>query len=267
MATFTSGWVASDDWRVIATVTVSNKDNQNSTVTVKVQGETLYGWDSHSTSVTVKCDGQTSTFTGAAMSSGNKTFTLGTKSFTVAKQKAARKISVSAKVTVPGSGAASYKTGATASGTVNIPAATRTPHGNPTISASDTEAVYGEQVTLTWAKAATQGNANFERFELWQGSTRLYSGSGTSMAVTPSDVTGPAGGTATYEVREVHDWYGTEYTTEATVSIEVKGGVVTAYDDAGAAHVGLVTAYGADGGARSVLITAYGADGLPCRTT
>ena len=266
MATFESGWVATDDWKVIETVTVANKDNLNSTVTVKVQGKTWLGWDSHNTSVTITCDGQKSTFTGTAMTSSSNTFTLGTKSFTVAKQKAARSITVSSKVTVPQSGAASYRTGATASGKVTIPAATRTAHGNPTISASSTEAVYGEQVTLTWAKSETQGNAAFDRFELWQGSTKLYSGSGTSMAVTPSDVTGAKGGAATYEVREIHDWFGTEYTTKATVSIEVKGGVVTVYDGEGAAHVGLVTAYGADGAARSVLITAYDADGQPCRT-
>ena len=266
MATFESGWVASDDWKVREVVTVTNVDNDTSRVSVTVYGVTWLGWDSHNTSVTINCNGQTQTFTGAAMTSSNGTFNLGSRSFNVSRSGTARNINVSAKVSVPQSGAASYRTGATASGSVSIPARTRTPHGNPTISASATEAVYGEQVTLTWGKSATQGNANFDRFELWQGSTRLYSGTGTSMAVTPSDVTGAKGGTATYEVREIHDWYGTEYTTKATVSIEVKGGVVTAYDGEGAARAGLVTAYGADGAARSVLITAYDAEGQPCRT-
>lgn len=263
MATFESGWVATDDWKVIEVVNVSNKDNLNSTVTVKVQGKTWLGWDSHNTSVTVTCDGQKNTFTGAAMTSSNKTFTLGTKTFTVAKQKAARSITVSSKVSVPQSGAASYRNGATASGKVTIPAATRTPQGDPVISASKTEAVYGEQVALTWEKAETQGNAGFDRFELWQGSTKLYSGDGTSMSVTPSDVTGANGGTVVYEIREIHDWFGTEYTTEATVSVDVRSGTVTVYDSDGRPRAGLVTAYDADGAARKVLITAYDAEGKP----
>lgn len=261
MATFTSGWVASDDWRIILTATVANKDNLNSTVTLKVQVETWYGWEAHRPQVTVKADSQSLTFTGSAFTSAHKTFTVGTKSFTVAKKKASRSITVSAKVWVPESGAASYVKGTTASGKVTIPAATRTAHGNPTISADASEAVYGEQVTLTWAKSATQGNAAFDRFELWQGSTKLYSGSGTSMSVVPSDVTGAVGGTVTYEIREIHDWFGTEYTTKATVSIEVKCGVVTVYDSSGSKHVGLVTAYDSSGNAHSVLITVYDSEG------
>ena len=263
MATFESGWVAKDDWKVREVVTVTNVDNDTSRVSVTVYGVTWLGWDSHNTSVTITCDGQTQTFTGAAMTSSNGTFNLGSRSFNVSKSSAARNITVSSKVSVPQSGAASYRTGGTASGSVNIPARTRTPHGDPTISASATEVVYGEQVTLTWEKSATQGNANFDRFELWQDSTALYSGTDTSMAVTPSDVTGGMGGTATYEVREIHDWYGTEYTTKATVSIEVKSGVVTVYDSEGTAHTGLVTAYDADGAARSVFIAAYDAEGKP----
>lgn len=263
MATFESGWVANDDWKVREIVTVTNVDNDTSRVSVTVYGVTWLGWDSHNTSVTINCNGQTQTFTGAAMTSSNGTFKLGSRNFNVSKSGTARNITVSAKVSVPQSGAASYRTGATASGSVNIPARTRTPHGDPTISASATEAVYGEQVTLAWAKSATQGNANFDRFELWQGSTRLYSGADTSMAVTPSDVTGAKGGTATYEIREIHEWYGTEYTTKATVSVDVMSGTVTVYDGEGKPHVGLVTAYDADGAARRVLITAYDAEGKP----
>lgn len=263
MATFESGWVATDDWKVRETVTVTNSSDINATVSVTVYGVTWYGWESHNTSVTITCDGQAQTFTGGIMSGANGTFNLGSRSFSVSKSNVARNITVSADVSVPQSNAASYRTGATATGTVSIPARTRTPHGDPVISTSASEAVYGEQVTLEWKKAEKQGNATFDRFELWQGSTKLYSGDGTSMAVTPSDVTGAKGGTATYEVREIHRWYGTEYTTKAAVSIEVRGGVVTVYDADGTAHTGLVTAYDADGAARSVLITAYDADGQP----
>ena len=137
------------------------------------------------------------------------------------------------------------------------------PHGNPTLSASKTTANYGESVNLSWAKSATQGNAAFTRFELWQGSSKLYSGSAVSKSVKPSDVTGPRGGTATYTLKEIHTWYGSEKTTQASRNITVRSGVVSAYDSSGTKHTGLVTAYDSGGNSHFVLITAYDANGSP----
>lgn len=150
-----------------------------------------------------------------------------------------------------------------ASKQVTVPAVQRQPHGNPTVKASKTTANYGESVTISWAKSATQGNANFDRFELWQGSNKLYSGSGISKSVVPSDVTGAKGGTATYTLKEIHEWYGSYPSTESSVSINVRSGVVSVYDSSGNRHTGLVTAYDSSGKSHFVLITAYDANGSP----
>lgn len=134
-------------------------------------------------------------------------------------------------------------------------------HGNPVLTASKSTANYGESVNLSWEKSATQGNAPFTRFELWQGDARLYSGSAVSKSVVPSDATGPKGGTATYVLKEIHTWYGSEKTTQTSKGIEVRSGVVSVYDASGNRHTGLVTAYDSSGTAHYVLITAYDSSG------
>jgi hypothetical protein len=144
---------------------------------------------------------------------------------------------------------------------VTIPARPYHAHGNPSFSTPKTTVHYGETVELSWSKSETQGNANFDHFELWQGDTKLYSGSNTSYTVKPSDVTGAKGGTATYTLKEIHEWYGGYKTTEASVSIKVQSGVVTMYDSNGVKHVGLVTIYDAQGVKHYVLITAYDENG------
>ena len=146
---------------------------------------------------------------------------------------------------------------------VTIPARTRIPHGNPTLSASKTTANYGESVLLSWKKSTTQGNANFARFELWQGNKKLYSGSGISKSVVPSDATGAKGGTAKYTLKEIHEWYGSYPETSTSKSITVRSGVVSAYDSTGKKHTGLVTAYDSSGNSHYVLITAYDSNGQP----
>lgn len=118
-------------------------------------------------------------------------------------------------------------------------------------------------VTISWAKSGTQGNANFDRFELWQGRNKLYSGSGISKSVVPSDATGAQGGTATYTLKEIHEWYGTYPETSTTISVTVRSGVVSVYDSSGTKHTGLVTAYDSSGNSHFVLITAYDANGSP----
>lgn len=143
----------------------------------------------------------------------------------------------------------------------SVSVAVRGPHGNPTLSASKTTANYGESVNLSWAKSSTQGNAAFARFELWQGNNKLYSGSAVSKSVVPSDATGPKGGTATYVLKEIHEWYGSYPTTQTSKSITVRSGVVSVYDSGGAKHTGLVTAYDSSGKSHYVLITAYDSSG------
>ena len=95
------------------------------------------------------------------------------------------------------------------------------------------------------------------------GNNKLYSGSGISKSVVPSDVTGAKGGTATYTLKEIHEWYGSYPSTESSVSINVRSGVVSVYDSSGTKHTGLVTAYDSSGKSHFVLITAYDANGSP----
>lgn len=148
-----------------------------------------------------------------------------------------------------------------ASTSVTIPARVRKPHGKPKLTVSKTTTNYGESITLSWAKATTQGNAKFDRFELWQGSKKLYSGSGISKSVIPSDATGAKGGTATYTLKEIHEWYGSYPATQTTVDITVRSGVVSVYDSTNSRHTGLVTAYDSNGTSHYVLITAYDSEG------
>ena len=143
----------------------------------------------------------------------------------------------------------------------SVSVAVRGPHGTPTLSASKTTANYGESVNLSWSKSSTQGNAAFARFELWQGNSKLYSGSALSKSVVPSNATGAKGGTATYVLKEIHEWYGSYPSTQTSKSITVRSGVVSAYDSSGKKHTGLVTAYDSNGKSHYVLITAYDSSG------
>lgn len=145
---------------------------------------------------------------------------------------------------------------------VTIPARPYYEHGKPILSTVKTTAHYGEVLTLSFAKSGTQGNANFDHFELWQGKTKLYSGNNTSYNVTPSAVTGAIGGTVTYTLKEVHEWYGDHPSTETSITIKVQSGVVTIYDENRVKHVGLVTMYDEQRVKHYVLITAYDDQGI-----
>ena len=125
--------------------------------------------------------------------------------------------------------------------TVTIPARPYYAHGNPSFSSPKTTVHYGEEITLSWGKSGTQGNANFVRFELYhddanRAENRMYSGTGTSMKVKPSDYTGPKGGTVTLSLWELHDWYGENKWTHTDITITVRSGVVTVYDDSESAN-------------------------------
>ena len=134
-------------------------------------------------------------------------------------------------------------------------------HGTPRLTASKSPCNYSESVTLGFQKASEQGNAQFDRFELWQGSNKLYSGSGTSYKVTPSDYSGPRGGNVNFKLKEIHEWWGRYPVTETTLNVNVRSGVVSAYDTSGNKHTGLVTVYDSSGKLHYVLLTAYDKDG------
>lgn len=192
---------------------------------------------------------------------GKTTFDVHSGPLSISKSKDARNVTAEINMYMDVTWDGRYAGWVSGSQTISVAARTYNAHGNPSFSASKSTVNYGESITLSWAKSATQGNANFERFELWQGDTKLYSGSNTSYTLKPSDVTGAKGGTATYILKEVHEWYSGYKTTQATVSIKVRSGVVSIYDSNGKKHIGLVSAYDSSGNRHYVLITVYDENG------
>lgn len=244
---------------------ITSQTNDNATITYIVTYCTTQGGPAYTNGYgrpwSINIDGQV--VSGAININGRTTFEVARGTLVVSKSQSARNIGLSISFTVDVNWAGVYGGTVSGSGAMNVPARTYIAHGNPIITANKTTANYGESITLSWAKSATQGNANFDRFELWQGSNKLYSGSGISKAVVPSDATGAQGGTATYTLKEIHEWYGTYPETSTTTSITVRSGVVSAYDSDGNKHTGLVTAYDSSGNSHFVLITAYDANGSP----
>ena len=62
------------------------------------------------------------------------------------------------------------------------------------------------------------GNAGFLRFELWEDGAKVYSGTGTSATRTA-----PSGSAkkVSYELREVHSWFGEELYSSKTADVSV----------------------------------------------
>lgn len=199
---------------------------------------------------------------GSININGKTTFQVANGTFSVSKGKNGRNFDMGCSIYMDVSWNNVYAGTVTGSGQQWIDARKHLPHGNPTLSTIKTTAHYGEVLTLSFAKSDTQGNANFDHFELWQGKTKLYSGTDTSYKVTPSDVTGAVGGTATYTLKEVHEWYGDHPSTETSITIKVQSGVVTIYDENRVKHVGLVTMYDENRVKHYVLITAYDDQGI-----
>lgn len=148
----------------------------------------------------------------------------------------------------------------TATTTVTVPAVQRDPHGQPTVSVSKSVVQSVEQVTISWKKSSDQGNASFERFELYQGNTKLYSGTDTSYKVKPSDYTGAGGGKVTFTVREVHEWYGTYPYTSASVTVTVRP-TFTYYNSTGSKTYCRIFAYSSSGDLKNVIVYAYNSSG------
>lgn len=181
--------------------------------------------------------------------------------FSLGKSKDGRNVDIECNLYMDVTWAGVYAGWVGGSGSVWVGARTYNAHGKPSFNVSKSTANYKESITLSWSKSGTQGNANFDRFELWRGSTRLYSGSGTTYSITPSTVTGPKGGNVTYTLKEIHEWYGSYPETSSMLSVKVRSGVVSVYDEKGIVHTGLVTAYGANGESHYVLISAYDGNG------
>lgn len=244
---------------------VTNKDDDVSYVQVRGNVYSIAGWGIAQYGVCVQCGQNGSNQWAEADAIYNYTTPVGNvdRTWEVERGKDDRNISCWTKYwgkTVNGYGGSAHHGEVYVN--VTIPARPRHPHGSPTLTAAKTSVHYGEVLTLSFAKSGTQGNANFNHFELWQGNTKLYSGTNTSYEVTPSDVTGAIGGTVTYTLKEVHEWYDDRPSTETSITIKVQSGVVTIYDENGVKHVGLVTMYDENRIKHYVLITAYDDQGI-----
>lgn len=100
---------------------------------------------------------------------------------------------------------------------VTVPARVLARPGAPTLTAPSSVGP-GQPLSLSWAKSATQGNAGFLRFELWEDGAKVYSGTGTSATRTA-----PSGSAkkVSYELREVHSWFGEELYSSKTADVSV----------------------------------------------
>lgn len=100
---------------------------------------------------------------------------------------------------------------------VTVPARVLVRPGAPALSAPKS-AGPGQKVAISWAKASTQGNAAFLRFELYENGARVYSGSATSAERTPSAASSAR---VTYELREVHSWFGEEVYSSSKAEVSI----------------------------------------------
>lgn len=222
----------------------------------------------------------------------------GSGSTSVSKSNGAYNITVQCNAwgeTVNGYGSAGGST--SCSVTLTVPARAYIAHGNPTFTADKAIVSEGERVAFTLTPSATQGNANFNHFEISDGMGNIFFVSETRTTpatVTTTDIPSAvlerygadeylAGATGAlqafdelrpnciyYAAREVYEWYGT-YPASSWVWLEVEvekaasgPSTITFYDSNGLARVGIVTVYDAEGKARPGIITVYDSAGSAC---
>lgn len=129
------------------------------------------------------------------------------KTLTINKTGSGQNITCGAYVRVTGG----YENGESWAGcTVYVAPRQYNGHGNPTFNVSPVAVGVDEKSHLSWGRAANQGNARFDHFEIWENHKKIYSGGGTSMDVIPANATPLPDNpdNVFYEVVEVHEWYG-----------------------------------------------------------
>lgn len=141
MATFYGPWVATDDFRAILDVTVSNTSATQCTVSVTLKVQSIYGVVNTTGHASATVNGSTYSTDGFGWST-NSTKTVLTHSWTVARGSSSKSIKVSGRVWA--TGVSAYTKGSTASGSVTIPAidydAPNAPSSCSATRASDTQA-------------------------------------------------------------------------------------------------------------------------------
>lgn len=118
MATFESGWVATDDWKVRLIANVVDINNSQSRVDCTLQIVSQYGSGNWETTSTIWCDGQSATVGHHGFGAWTTT-TMQTASFIVPRGNGSgRNVGVAGGFRFVGSSIGSYNNGATASGSV-----------------------------------------------------------------------------------------------------------------------------------------------------
>lgn len=151
---------------------------------------------------------------------------------------------------------------------LDIPAKVRFAPSAPSITISKSQTTYGEAVSLAWSRNDARTNMHFKEFRVFvtgsDGQRKsIYTGTGTSKTVTPSEYVEPQGGEVSFDVEAVYTWNNTEYKYEAKTSVKVLGGGCTIYDASGKAHHALIYVYDASSNPHLTLPTIYDASGKP----
>lgn len=150
MATFYGPWVATDDFRAVLSVTVSNASATQCTVSVTLKVQSIYGVVNTTGHASATVNGSTYSTDGFGWST-NQTKTVLTHSWTVARGSSSKSIRVSGRVWA--TGVSAYTKGSTASGSVTIPAIDYdAPNAPSSCSASRTS---DTQAKVTWKNGST----------------------------------------------------------------------------------------------------------------
>lgn len=155
--------------------------------------------------------------------------------------------------------------------------------GTPSVSIDKPKCSPNENVTLSWKQGTTPSGkqeAIFDRFEVSDGMQTCYTGTGTSMLLSPTgilemygadkyanDVAGGKKNRVVLKVRQRHEWYGTwRYSPWVSVTCDIETGQVTVYTAANTPKKGAVYVYGSDGKPKKAAgVFVYDASGKPKR--
>jgi len=124
MATYYSGWVATDDWRIRMDCASSSPANSTTgTVYVHCAIESRYGVARYGAQVVITVAGQSQTVRTGAISTGATSWA-DQVAFTVGRGHSATGVSISARATCPESGVSAYQSGTSVAGSETLAAVT-----------------------------------------------------------------------------------------------------------------------------------------------
>ncbi|MGN0056486.1 MAG: InlB B-repeat-containing protein [Atopobiaceae bacterium] len=124
MATYYSGWVGGDDWRIRVDVDASSPAmSTTGTVSVHVACENRYMTYSAGAQVSISCAGQTRTVTTSGVH-GAGTYWAATQTFTVGRGHGTTGVGISVAMSAPSSATAAYRAGTSMTCSISLDAVT-----------------------------------------------------------------------------------------------------------------------------------------------